>query len=82
MLVFKFFSSMSLHVSAEDRCRHFMINAVEDGYVIVGENRCHRRLQDLVDFHRKYPMMLYNEVLTVACGQVRKCFYLHTGALT
>lgn len=58
--------------SAADRCRHFMIDPLKDGkYIILGENRCHRCLQDLVDFHRRTPIMPFTEVLTVACGQVR-----------
>ncbi|XP_022615289.1 hematopoietic SH2 domain-containing protein homolog isoform X1 [Seriola dumerili] len=60
----------SLSYRADDRCRHFMIDALEDGhYIIVGENRRHRFLQDLVDFHRRNPIMPFTEVLTVACGQ-------------
>uniref|UniRef100_A0A3Q4I8H9 SH2 domain-containing protein n=1 Tax=Neolamprologus brichardi TaxID=32507 RepID=A0A3Q4I8H9_NEOBR len=57
-----------------DRCRHFMIDALEHGsYIIVGENRYHRFLHDLVDFHRRTPIMPFTQVLTVPCGQVRKC---------
>ncbi|KAF3690950.1 Hematopoietic SH2 domain-containing protein -like protein [Channa argus] len=53
-----------------DRCRHFMIDVGEDGhYIIVGENRRHQCLHDLVEFHRRTPIMPFNEVLTVACGQ-------------
>lgn len=60
----------TLSYRAEDRCRHFMIDALEDGhYIILGENRRHRFLQDLVDFHRRNPIVPYTEVLTVACGQ-------------
>ncbi|KAM9357535.1 hematopoietic SH2 domain-containing protein homolog [Symphorus nematophorus] len=60
----------TLSYRAEDRCRHFMIDALGDGhYIIVGENRRHRFLQDLVDFHRRTPIMPFSEVLTVACGQ-------------
>ncbi|XP_029356459.1 hematopoietic SH2 domain-containing protein homolog [Echeneis naucrates] len=60
----------TLSYRADDRCRHFMIDALEDGqYIIVGENRRHRLLQDLVDFHRRTPIMPFSEVLTVACGQ-------------
>ncbi|XP_036971950.1 hematopoietic SH2 domain-containing protein homolog [Acanthopagrus latus] len=60
----------TLSYRAGDRCRHFMIDALEDGqYNIVGENRRHRFLQDLVDFHRRTPIAPYTEVLTVACGQ-------------
>ncbi|XP_032381112.1 hematopoietic SH2 domain-containing protein homolog [Etheostoma spectabile] len=63
----------TLSYRAEDRCRHFMIDALEDGhYVIVGENRHHRFLQDLVDFHRRTPIFPFTEVLTVACGQTSK----------
>lgn len=60
----------TLSYRADDRCRHFMIDALEDGhYIIVGEDRRHRRLQDLVDFHRRTPIMPFHQVLTVACGQ-------------
>ncbi|KAM7388277.1 hypothetical protein PAMP_024466 [Pampus punctatissimus] len=60
----------TLSYRAADRCRHFMIDALDDGhYVIVGENRPHRFLQDLVDFHRRTPIMPFTELLTIACGQ-------------
>ncbi|XP_041647916.1 hematopoietic SH2 domain-containing protein homolog [Cheilinus undulatus] len=60
----------TLSYRAEDRCRHFMIDVQEDGhYIIVGETMHHQCLQDMVDFHRRSPIMPYNEVLTVACGQ-------------
>ncbi|XP_070764955.1 hematopoietic SH2 domain-containing protein homolog [Enoplosus armatus] len=60
----------TLSYRAGDRCRHFMIDALEDGhYTIAGENIRHRFLQDLVDFHRRTPIMPFTEVLTVACGQ-------------
>ncbi|XP_034567589.1 hematopoietic SH2 domain-containing protein homolog [Notolabrus celidotus] len=60
----------TLSYRAEDRCRHFMVDALEYGlYIIKGETRHHRCLQDLVDFHRRTPIMPFNEVLTVACGQ-------------
>ncbi|KAK5931197.1 hypothetical protein CgunFtcFv8_027364 [Champsocephalus gunnari] len=60
----------TLSCRTEDRCRHFMIDALEDGqYIIVGEDLRHRGLQELIDFHRRTPIMPYSEVLTVACGQ-------------
>ncbi|XP_034386882.1 hematopoietic SH2 domain-containing protein homolog isoform X2 [Cyclopterus lumpus] len=60
----------SLSYRAEDRCKHFMIDASEDGhYVIVGENRRHRCLQDMVDFHKRTPIQPFSEVLTLPCGQ-------------
>ncbi|KAL6107894.1 hsh2d [Pungitius sinensis] len=61
----------SLSYRAEDRCRHFMIDASQDGrYNIVGESRHHRCLQDMVDFHRRTPVRPFSEVLTVPSGQV------------
>ncbi|KAM6938863.1 hematopoietic SH2 domain-containing protein homolog isoform 2-T3 [Lycodopsis pacificus] len=60
----------SLSYRAEDCCRHFMIDALEDGhYIILGENRSHRGLQDMVDFHRRTPITPFSVVLTVPCGQ-------------
>ncbi|KAL3047792.1 hypothetical protein OYC64_021879 [Pagothenia borchgrevinki] len=60
----------TLSYRADDRCRHFMIDALEDGqYIIVGEDLRHRGLQELIDFHRRTPIMPFSEVLTVACGQ-------------
>ncbi|XP_022075563.1 hematopoietic SH2 domain-containing protein homolog [Acanthochromis polyacanthus] len=60
----------TLSYRADDRCRHFMIDVLEDGrYIILGEDRCHRSLQDLVDFHHRTPIMPFCQVLTVACGQ-------------
>ncbi|KAI4828596.1 hypothetical protein KUCAC02_022676 [Chaenocephalus aceratus] len=49
-----------------------MIDALEDGqYIIVGEDLRHRGLQELIDFHRRTPIMPFSEVLTVACGQIQ-----------
>lgn len=63
----------TLSYSADDRSRHFIIEVLRDGhYIILGEDTRHRSLQDLVDFHRRFPIMPFNEVLTVACGQVSK----------
>ncbi|XP_037530597.1 hematopoietic SH2 domain-containing protein homolog [Nematolebias whitei] len=60
----------TLSYRADERCRHFMIDALVAGqYMIVGENRRHQSLQDLVEFHRRTPIMPFNQVLTVACGQ-------------
>ncbi|KAF7203002.1 hematopoietic SH2 domain-containing protein homolog [Nothobranchius furzeri] len=60
----------TLSYRADDRCRHFMVDALVDShYMIVGENRRHRSLQDLVEFHRRTPIMPFNQVLTIACEQ-------------
>ncbi|XP_067086082.1 hematopoietic SH2 domain-containing protein homolog [Osmerus mordax] len=61
----------TLSYRADDRCRHFIIEVMRDGrYSILGEDTQHQSLQDLVDFHRRAPIMPFNEVLTVACGQL------------
>ncbi|XP_034035629.1 hematopoietic SH2 domain-containing protein homolog [Thalassophryne amazonica] len=60
----------TLSYRAEDRCRHFMIDVLNDRYMIVGENTRHRTLQDLVNFYRRTPIVHYSELLTVPCGQI------------
>ncbi|KAL2089810.1 hypothetical protein ACEWY4_014498 [Coilia grayii] len=64
----------TLSYRAQDRCRHFMIDVVlpDNHFMIVGEDKVHRSLQDLVAFHRRIPILPFNEFLTVACGQVSK----------
>ncbi|XP_004068482.2 hematopoietic SH2 domain-containing protein homolog [Oryzias latipes] len=60
----------TLSIRVVDRCSHFMIDVLEDGqYIILGENRSHRLLQDLVDYHRRHPIMPFDQVLTVPCAQ-------------
>ncbi|XP_043946643.1 uncharacterized protein LOC122817648 [Protopterus annectens] len=60
----------SLSYKTYDRCRHFMIDVVNDGqFIIVGEMERFRTLKDLVEHHKKSPILPYNEVLTVPCGQ-------------
>lgn len=59
----------TLSYRAEDCCRHFMIDALKDGYVILGDDRHHPLLENLVDFHRMFPIKPYNEFLTLPCGQ-------------
>lgn len=52
-----------------------MIDAVEDGYVILGEKKHHRLLHDLVDYHRQTPIFPFSELLTMPCGQVKAFFF-------
>ncbi|XP_067252108.1 hematopoietic SH2 domain-containing protein homolog [Chanodichthys erythropterus] len=60
----------TLSYRAEDRCRHFMIDVLPDNqFIIVGESAHYRSLHDLVAFHRRSPILPYNELLTVACEQ-------------
>ncbi|KAJ0065095.1 hypothetical protein NL108_005570 [Boleophthalmus pectinirostris] len=60
----------TLSYRAEDRCRHYMIDATKDGYIILGDDRHHRLLEDLVDFHRMFPITPFNDLLTMPCGQI------------
>ncbi|XP_076847724.1 hematopoietic SH2 domain-containing protein homolog isoform X2 [Brachyhypopomus gauderio] len=63
----------TLSYRAEDRCRHFMIDVLAGNqYVIVGDKMRHGSLHDLVAYHRTTPILPYNEMLTVACGQISK----------
>ncbi|KAK1157037.1 hypothetical protein AOXY_G24597 [Acipenser oxyrinchus oxyrinchus] len=56
-----------------DCCRHFMIDVLRNGqYTIVGEGTYYRSLDQLVDFHQRIPILPYNEILTVPCGQNSK----------
>ncbi|XP_041087170.1 hematopoietic SH2 domain-containing protein homolog isoform X2 [Polyodon spathula] len=56
-----------------DCCRHFMIDVLRNGqYTIVGEATSYKSLDHLVDFHQRHPILPYNEILTVPCGQISK----------
>lgn len=44
----------SLSFKAENRCRHYMIDALPNGkFIIIGEPRVHNTLKDLIEYHRK-----------------------------
>ncbi|XP_042560776.1 hematopoietic SH2 domain-containing protein homolog isoform X2 [Clupea harengus] len=63
----------TLSYRAQDRCRHFMIDVLPDNhYMVVGEEIWHMSLQDLVAYHRRVPILPFNELITVACGQASK----------
>ncbi|XP_048107789.1 hematopoietic SH2 domain-containing protein homolog isoform X1 [Alosa alosa] len=63
----------TLSYQAHDRCRHFMIDVLpENHYMIVGESVRHKSLQDLVAYYRRVPILPFNELITVACGQASK----------
>ncbi|KAK7136917.1 hypothetical protein R3I93_017094 [Phoxinus phoxinus] len=66
----------TLSYRAEDRCRHFMIDVLPDNqFIIVGETTPYQSLHDLVAFHRRSPILPFNELLTVACEQGGKNNY-------
>ncbi|XP_016101923.1 hematopoietic SH2 domain-containing protein homolog isoform X2 [Sinocyclocheilus grahami] len=67
----------TLSYRAEDRCRHFMIDVLPDNqYIIVGEKTRFSSLHELVAFHRRNPILPYNDLLTVACEQGGKNNYV------
>lgn len=54
-----------------DRCRHYMVEMQTNGkYVILGEDRAHSSLTDLVQYHTQVGIKPFMELLTVPCGQV------------
>ncbi|XP_066567547.1 myosin-IIIb isoform X2 [Amia ocellicauda] len=60
----------TLSYRGQDRCRHYMIEMQTNGkYVILGEDRAHASLPDLVEYHSKVGIKPFMELLTVPCGQ-------------
>ncbi|XP_030075910.1 hematopoietic SH2 domain-containing protein [Microcaecilia unicolor] len=60
----------TLSYSANNRCRHFMINVLDDGqFLIPGDEKKHKTLEDLVNFHLLNPIQTYNEQLVQPCQQ-------------
>ncbi|KAK9968759.1 hypothetical protein ABG768_003067 [Culter alburnus] len=54
-----------------DRCRHYMVEMQTNGkYVILGEDRAHSSLTDLVQYHTHVGIKPFMELLTVPCGQM------------
>lgn len=54
-----------------DRCRHYMVEVQTNGkYVILGEDRAHSSLTDLVQCHTELGIKPFMELLTEPCGQV------------
>ncbi|KAL0965525.1 hypothetical protein UPYG_G00282450 [Umbra pygmaea] len=60
----------TLTYKGADRCRHFMIEMQSNGkYVILGEDKAHASLPDLVQYHSQVGIKPFNELLTTPCGQ-------------
>ncbi|KAM7024461.1 myosin-IIIb-like isoform 1-T1 [Acridotheres tristis] len=54
----------------EGRCRHYMIQMQPNArYVILGEDRAHASLTELVRYHQTVGIQPFMEILTVPCGQ-------------
>ncbi|XP_026859236.2 myosin-IIIb isoform X2 [Electrophorus electricus] len=53
-----------------NRYRHYMIEMQSNGkYVILGEDRAHSSLPDLVQYHTQVGIKPFMELLTMPCGQ-------------
>uniref|UniRef100_A0A8C0EIK8 SH2 domain-containing protein n=1 Tax=Bubo bubo TaxID=30461 RepID=A0A8C0EIK8_BUBBB len=61
----------TLTYRGEHRCRHYMIQVQPNvRYVILGEDRAHASLTELVRYHQTVGIQPFMEILTVPCGQV------------
>ncbi|KAG2466464.1 MYO7A protein, partial [Polypterus senegalus] len=62
----------TLTYRGKDRCRHYLIEMQSNGkYVILGEDRAHASLIDLIEYHKTVGIQPFMEVLVDPCGQ--KC---------
>ncbi|XP_010085389.1 PREDICTED: myosin-IIIb-like, partial [Pterocles gutturalis] len=60
----------TLTYRGEGRCRHYMIQMQPNArYVILGEDRAHTSLTELVRYHQTVGIRPFMEILTVPCGQ-------------
>ncbi|XP_065513524.1 hematopoietic SH2 domain-containing protein-like [Caloenas nicobarica] len=60
----------TLTYKGEGRCRHYMIQMQPNArYVILGEDRAHASLTELVRYHQSVGIQPFMEILTVPCGQ-------------
>ncbi|XP_025943051.1 myosin-IIIb-like isoform X1 [Apteryx rowi] len=60
----------TLTYRGEGRCRHYMIEMQPNArYVILGEDRAHASLTELVQYHQTVGIQPFMETLTVPCGQ-------------
>ncbi|CAB1332799.1 unnamed protein product [Coregonus sp. 'balchen'] len=60
----------TLTYKGANRCRHYMIEMQSNGkYVILGEDKAHPSLPDLVQHYSRVGIKPFNELLTTSCGQ-------------
>ncbi|XP_075582482.1 myosin-IIIb [Pelecanus crispus] len=60
----------TLTYRGEGRCRHYMIEMQPNArYVILGEDRAHASLTELIWYHQTVGIQPFMEILTVPCGQ-------------
>ncbi|KAK2537212.1 myosin-IIIb-like protein [Columba livia] len=59
-----------LTYKGEGRCRHYMIQMQPNArYVILGEDRAHASLTELVRYHQSVGIQPFMEILSIPCGQ-------------
>nr|XP_022331356.1 myosin-IIIb-like isoform X1 [Crassostrea virginica] len=60
----------TLSFSGGNRTRHYMIDQLPNKkYIIIGENKVHRSLKDLVEYHKTVKISNWDGFLTEPCGQ-------------
>ncbi|XP_078062715.1 uncharacterized protein LOC144488534 isoform X2 [Mustelus asterias] len=64
-------AGMVLSYSGTDRCRHFIIEQMpEKRYRILGDQRLHKSIPELLEFYKSSPILPFIEYLTIACNKV------------
>ncbi|XP_065915839.1 myosin-IIIb-like [Dysidea avara] len=72
----------SLSFRVVSRCKHFLLKQVNSGkYIVVGESRVHKTLEELVLFYQKHPINVEGDILTLACAAEDQCENDHMGTL-
>ncbi|XP_069796439.1 uncharacterized protein [Narcine bancroftii] len=57
-----------LSYSGLERCRHFIVQQATSGhYLVLGDHTLHSSISDLLDYHRKFPILPFTECLTSPC---------------
>ncbi|XP_063996285.1 myosin-IIIb-like isoform X2 [Pogoniulus pusillus] len=60
----------TLTYKGEGRCRHYMVQMQPNArYIILGEDRAHASLTELVEYHQTVGIKPFMELLTVPCEQ-------------
>ncbi|XP_067833484.1 uncharacterized protein [Heptranchias perlo] len=69
-----------LSYSGTDRCRHFIIDQLPNGqYLIQGDQRLHNSVIELLQYHKKAPILPFVEYLTTACSKRPEIHYEEIG---
>ena len=66
------FSLNQFDFSAEDRCRHYMINQLKNSkYNVIGEAKVHPSLDALIDYYRTVSFTFLLEAKNESCFSAR-----------